>query len=256
MVFLLGLFFILGSAVGSFLNVVIDRTMRGESIVFGRSYCEHCRATLGTMDLIPIVSFAGLRARCRYCKHKLSLQYPLVETITGILFVLTFYFLTTGGSTSFLLLAYQLVIISVLIVVAVVDYKFSLIPTAFVFAAALLALFKNYFYLSSADFISSVLVAFALAFSFLGIVVATRGRGMGSGDIPLVFLLGLFLGWPYSLLAIFLAFLLGATVSIVLLFFRKKTFGQTVPFAPFLILGSIIVLYWGNQIMNWYLSIL
>lgn len=255
MFYLLVLFFILGAAVGSFLNVVIDRTVRGETIL-GRSYCDHCGATLATLDLVPILSFVGLGARCRYCRQRLSWQYPVVETLTGLLFAFTFYSLTAGGNFSILLVFYYLFVISVLIVVAAVDLKFSLVPTTFVFAASLLVLFWNYFHQSSVDFVAGVVSAFFLALFFGAIVLVTRGRGMGSGDIPLVFLLGLFLGWPESLAGVFLAFLSGAIVAVLLIFMGQKKFGQTIPFAPFLIACSIAVLYWGDRIIGWYLGLL
>jgi leader peptidase (prepilin peptidase)/N-methyltransferase len=253
-IFYLVLMFITGSAVGSFLNVVIDRSVRGESIL-GRSYCENCRATLSTFDLVPILSFVGLRARCRYCRHKLSWQYPILETLTAVLFVFTFYFLATSGQFSLLALLYHLAIISVLIIVAAVDLKFSLIPTSPVFAASFASLFYNYFFVSSHEFVAGVLAAFLLAASFAGIVLITRGRGMGTGDIPLVFFLGLFLGWPLSLLAVFLSFLSGAAVAIALLLFRKKTFGQAIPFGPFLAGSAVVVFFRGTEIANLYASL-
>ena len=256
MIFLFSAFFILGSIVGSFLNVVADRTMNGQSIIFGRSKCDFCNAKLSTFDLVPILSFVGLRARCRYCNHKLSWQYPIVETLTGMLFVLTLGFFVAQASTSLFLLFYHLVVICILIIVSIVDFKFSLVPTAFVFAASLFALFWNYFGLSSADFVLSVVSAFILAFGFLAIVILTRGRGMGTGDIPLVFLIGLFLGWPNSIAAIFLAFLTGAVVSVLLLTVGKKKLGQTIPFAPFLVFGTLVILFWGERIISWYLGLL
>ncbi|HSX19242.1 MAG TPA: prepilin peptidase, partial [Candidatus Saccharimonadales bacterium] len=235
---------------------VVDRSVKNESIVFGRSYCDYCHAKLSTFDLVPILSFVGLRARCRYCRHKLSWQYPIVETLVGVLFAATFYFLAASTTFSFVGILYYLAIISTLVVVAVVDLKFSLIPTTFVFGAAILALFRNYFYLSSADFVQAVFGAFVLALFFLAIVLVTRGRGMGTGDIPLVFLLGLFLGWPQSLLSTFLAFVSGAVISIFLLLFGRKKFGQAVPFGPFLIGAAIVVLFWGNTLTNLYLKLL
>lgn len=257
MVFLLLLFFIIGAAVGSFLNVVVDRTTVGGSILGPwRSYCDRCRATLSSLDLVPILSFVGLGARCRYCHHKISWQYPAVETLSGVLFALTFYSLASRGDFSVLLVSYYLLVISVLVVVAVVDMKFSLIPTTFVFATTLVVLFWNYFNQTSSDFVAGVFSAFILAIFFAAIAVVTRGRGMGSGDIPLVFLLGLFLGWPNNLAAVFLAFVSGAIVSVALLISGRKTFGQTVPFAPFLVAAAVAVLFWGNQIIDWYLLIL
>jgi len=249
------IFFILGSAVGSFLNVVIDRTTRGETIL-GRSYCDFCKARLGTFDLVPLLSFAVLGARCRYCRKPLSWQYPTVETVTAILFDVSFWYLAESGNFSLISVAYILFLVSVAIVVAAVDWKFSLIPTTFVFAASIVSLFYNYFLLTSPAFIENIMAAFGAAFFFLVIVIATRGRGMGQGDVVLAFLMGIVLGVRGVVVAVFLAFFLGAVASLILIAFRRKKFGQTVPFAPFLIAGFLIALFWGAQILNWYLRVL
>lgn len=253
MFFLLAVFFIIGAAIGSFLNVIIDRTVRGEQIL-GRSYCDYCHATLGTLDLVPIASFLLLGGRCRYCKRSISWQYPLVELITATLFVYLAYFLVANQALTLAAFVYFALVLAILIVVAVVDVKFSLVPTTFVFAGAIVALFYSYFNLTSPEFVVNVFVAGVLTVAFLLIVVLTRGRGMGSGDIPLVFLISLFLGWPKSAVAIFVAFVLGAVVAISLIVARRKKFGQTIPFAPFLVTGTIIALFWGTQLLDWYLG--
>lgn len=254
MFFLLLLFFILGGAIGSFLNVVIDRTVRGEHLL-GRSYCEYCHATLKTLDLVPIVSFVGLGGRCRYCRRPISWQYPLVEALAAFVFAYLFYFLTEGHAFSILAFFYFGFVICLLLVVAVVDIKFSLVPTTFVFIGAIVALFYDYFNLSSESFILNVLVAAVLSLAFLLVVAVTRGRGMGSGDIPLVFLVGLFLPWPKSAVAIFAAFVLGAVAALSLVIAGRKKFGQTIPFAPFLVLGTAVAFFWGNQLLDWYLGL-
>ncbi|OGE12198.1 hypothetical protein A3G14_01370 [Candidatus Curtissbacteria bacterium RIFCSPLOWO2_12_FULL_38_9] len=255
MFFWLVIIFILGSAVGSFLNVVIDRTTRGESIA-GRSYCDHCRATLSTLDLIPIISFVSLGAKCRYCKRPLSWQYPAVEAVTAILFTLAFFNLSSSGNLSLITVLYFFILASVAVVVAVVDLKFYLIPTTFVYGASLLALAYNFFNLDSQVFIEHVMAAFGISLAFLLIVLVTRGKGMGQGDIVLAFLIGMVLGFEGTFAAIFLAFLTGAIVSIILVALRRKKFGQTVPFAPFLIGGFLVSLFWSTQIINWYFSML
>ncbi len=255
MILYLLLFFVLGSAVGSFLNVVIDRTMRGESIL-GRSHCEYCRATLSTLDLVPIVSFVGLGAKCRYCHRKLSWQYPLVESFSAVLFTLSFWVIVSSGAIDFFKLAFWLVVLSVMIVVFVVDLKFSLIPTSFVYAASLLSLFYVYFASPSPIFVDNVLAAFGAALFFLLIVLVTFGRGMGQGDIVLAFLIGMVLGVKATFLAIFLAFFSGAVISIFLIILGKKRFGNTIPFGPFLVLGFIASLFWSRVILNYYFKVL
>ncbi len=255
MVLYLFTFFVLGSAVGSFLNVVIDRTTRGETIL-GRSYCDHCKAKLGVFDLVPVVSFFSLGAKCRFCKQPLSWQYPLVESATAVLFAFTFWHLAGDSNLSLSTLIYYLFLISVVEVVAVVDWKFSLIPTTFVFAASIVSLFYNYFVLPSPLFLDHIMAAFGAALFFLVIVVATRGRGMGQGDVVLAFLMGIVLGTQGVAVSVFLAFLMGALVSIGLIIFKKRKFGQTVPFAPFLAGGFLLALFWAGPIVNWYLQVL
>ncbi len=237
------------------MNVVIDRTTRGETIL-GRSYCDYCKAQLGTFDLVPLLSFAVLGAKCRYCRKPLSWQYPIVETVTALLFSVSFWYLAASGTFSLVSAGYFMFLVSVVVVVAVVDWKFSLIPTTFVFAAAIVALFYNYFFLTSALFMENVIAAFGAALFFLVIVVATRGRGMGQGDVVLAFLMGIVLGMRGVVVAVFLAFFLGAVASLALIAIRRKRFGQTVPFAPFLVAGFLIALFWGVPILNWYLRIL
>ena len=254
MAFILSLAFIFGSAVGSFLNVVIDRVVVGQSIM-GRSRCDHCRAKLSSLDLIPIVSFITLGARCRYCRKPLSAQYPLVEAATAVLFVLSTLFLARAGNLNFISLSYYLLVCAILIIVAVVDIKFSLIPTSFVYFGSLVALVYNFLFLTQGEFINGIVAAFAAAVFFGFIVLVTLRRGMGEGDVVLGFFIGMVLGVARTSLAVFLAFFLGAVVSLALIFFGKKKFGQTVPFAPFLVLGMLIAMFWGEQIVGWYLRL-
>jgi len=247
-------FFILGSAIGSFLNVVIDRTIRRETLL-GRSYCDNCHATLKTVDLVPIFSFVGLGGRCRVCKKPVSWQYPIVEAIAGILFVLSFLTMSASGNLTIASLLFYFFLVSILVIVATVDLKFSLIPTSFVYLASLVALVYNFIFLTQDAFIHNVGAAFLAAVVFGLIVFVTRGKGMGSGDITLAFLMGLVLGFSQMVLAVFLAFFFGALVSVFLIILGKKHFGQTIPFAPFLVLGFLIGLFWGRQLVEWYLMV-
>lgn len=221
----------------------------------GRSYCDWCGAKLTAIDLIPIASFVALGARCRKCKRPISCQYPIVELATALLFVLTFVVLTATGNFSLHAIIYQLFIVSVLIVVAIVDLKHYLIPTALTLAASLIALFYNYFFLNSGFFVDHVIAAFAAAIFFVIIVVVTLGRGMGEGDIFLAFLIGMVLGLKGTFVAIFAAFVIGAIVALFLVAFGRKKFGQAVPFGPFLVFGFLVSLYWGEFLLDWYLML-
>jgi prepilin signal peptidase PulO-like enzyme (type II secretory pathway) len=247
--------FILGSAVGSFLNVVADRVVHGESIL-GWSYCDHCHTTLSVLDLVPIISFVGLGARCRYCHRKISLQYPIVEFITASLFVLAFWVLATSFTLTISTLAFWLFLISILVVVAIVDFKYYLVPTTLVYFASLVALFFAYFAFTQSVFLDHVLAAFAASAFFGLVVILSRGRGMGFGDVVLAFLMGLILGMEGTLTALFIAFLLGAFVAVILVALRRKKFGQVIPFAPFLVIGIFASMFFTSQIVSWYLGML
>lgn len=255
MIFLIAFVFLLGLAFGSFLNVVVDRMVIHEKIT-GRSYCDHCRKILTPLDLMPVVSYLILGGKCRYCKRKISLQYPAVELLTGIVFAAVFYFQVNGGQVNFLNIFYLLLVSFLMVVTFVFDYKYQLIPTTLVFGVSLFSLFYNFFTLNSALFVEHVLAAFLAATFFGAIVLLTRGRGMGSGDIVLAFLIGMVLGLKPMILAVFLAFLLGSVVALVLVTIGRKRFRQTIAFGPFLVVGFYLSLFWYPQIIDWYVALL
>lgn len=231
--------FLLGLAVGSFLNCVIYRLETGQSFLKGRSFCPHCHHQLGFRDLIPVLSFLLLRGCCRYCHQKISFQYPLVELATGILFVAALNF--TGTSPLYFIIA------CFLVVIFVYDLKHFIIPDKVIYLAIAIAGVFNFFAWPA---------ALGAAAFFGTIVLASRGRWMGVGDIKLAFLMGLILGFPNILAALFLAFLIGAIIGIGLMISGKKTLKSEVPFGPFLVTGTMISLFWGQQITEWYLSII
>lgn len=266
--------FFFGLAVGSFLNVLIDRLPGDESVIKGRSYCDHCKKQLSWYDLIPLVSFLFLRGKCRYCHFPISYYYPTVELVTSVMFVLIFFLTFTseepplsgvtsevadlstealakvegllrGGSSDLVTFGYYLFIISSFIAIFFTDLKYGIIPDKVVFAAILVSFF---FLISQYPniLISNVLSAFGAFLFFLLLHLVTRGRGMGLGDVKLVFLLGLFLGFPKVIVAFYIAFLTGAVVGCILVLWRKKKLsGGAIPFGPFLVLGAIIAMFWG-----------
>lgn len=248
--------FIFGLIVGSFLNCVIYRLEINKSALKGRSFCPHCQHQLSWQDLIPVFSFLFLKGYCRYCHQKISLQYPLIEIATGILFVLIFnHWLLDIGICS---LAYLFVISSFLIIIFIYDLKHYIIPDKIIYLAIAIAFLYQLFnhwplIINNLDFIYSAVGA---SFFFLLIVLASRGKGMGVGDIKLGFLMGLILGWPNILVALFLAFLIGAIIGIGLIINRKKTLKSEVPFGPFLVTGTFLALFWGENIINWYFRLI
>ena len=250
------LIFLIGLLVGSFLNVLIDRLPREEQVFKGRSYCESCRKTIKWYDLIPLLSFIILKAKCRYCRFPLSLYYPLVELVTGVVFVSIFIFVSDGSIRYHVLsikyiseLLYYLFIGSALIVIFFADLKYGIIPDVITYSAvavSFLYTILNTYYI--VPFIAAAVSSFLF---FLIIFLATRGRGMGFGDVKFAFLIGLLLGFPKTIISLYVAFLTGAIISIILVLTGKKKFrGSTVPFGPFLVIGTLIALLWGDILLK------
>ncbi len=265
------LIFFFGAAVGSFLGVVVDRLMSGESIWKGRSHCDHCRRTLHPLDLVPLFSFLVLNRKCRYCGQQLDWYFFMIELVTGIAFVLAAFtifqdswFMLVNLQYIFLAL-YYFSLIGSLIAIVFADIKFGIIPFKIVGFALFVSVF--WFLLLPTMYFSPIeisilglqtnflnsLASGLGAFSFFFVLFyATKGRGMGFGDVVFAFLMGFVLGFPKVILALYLAFVTGAVVALVLIASKKKSFkGGTIPFGPFLVFGTIISLLWGTYIINY-----
>lgn len=237
--------FIFGAIIGSFLNCLIYRLEKDQSM-WGRSYCPHCRHTLAWFDLIPVVSFIWLLGKCRYCHQKISFQYPLVEIITGALFLFIFHQWQGFEWAQILWLWY---LTASLLVIFVYDLKFFLIPDKVLFPAILVALL----YHMSFGYILAAMLASGF---FLALFLVSKGNWMGFGDVKLAILLGLLLGWPNILVGMFLSFLFGAIIGIILMILPKPkiTLKSQLPFAPFLITGTFVALFWSSQLIEFYQS--
>lgn len=258
--------FITGLFVGSFLNVVIDRTPRKETIVKGRSYCEFCKKELTWYDLIPLLSFIFLKGECRYCHKKLSLYYPVTELVTGVLFVLTYLFIIHNSEfkiqagvfnpKSLISLAYYLFIVSGFIIIFFEDLRHGVIPDKIVFPAVAVS-FLYLFFFNQQSLIINLFSGFGAFLFFLILYLATKGKGMGFGDVKLALLLGLVLGFPGIVLALYLAFLTGAFAGLILIIWKKKaSIKDAIPFGPFLIGTSLVSLFLGSQIYRYVLIFL
>ncbi len=245
MVFLV---FLLGLCVGSFLNVLIDRLPKGESIWFGRSRCDHCKKTLRWFELIPLLSYLLQGGRCLRCHKKLSLQYPVVELATGVGFVLI------GGQAFDARQGLALAIIfSCLLVIFVADLKYMIIPDSMIVIGILGVLLQGP---ALGDLQGRALSGMGASLFFLILFLITRGRGMGLGDVKLAFFLGLWLGFPRIVIAIYLAFLTGALVGVTLILTGKKGLKSKIAFGPFLVLGAGITYFYSEQIIAWWKGIL
>jgi len=255
-VFLFPFVFVIGTVVGSFLNVLIDRWSNDQSIN-GRSHCDFCHRTLSFPDLVPVISFLCLEGKCRYCHKKLSRQYPLVEFITGVIFVgvdlrVDPQFMLTGGHMGpplhlFLMFG----IVSSLIVIFFADLKYRIIPDQiqivfFVFALLMringkITLQVSRFTLS--EFFGWLFAGLVVALPILLIYWLSRGRAMGFGDVKLAFNMGILLGTKGGLIALYFAFVIGGAAGAVLLLLKKKKLKSKIAFGPFLAAGAIIMIF-------------
>ena len=256
--------FIFGLVIGSFLNCLIYRLENGQNFLRGRSFCPRCKHLLAFGDLIPVISFLILKGKCRYCHQKISLQYPLVELITGILFVLVFWVWNLGfnwslgfGIWDFFTIIYYLIITCLLIVIFVYDFRHYIIPDKIIYPAmATVFLYRLFEIWPPGKIWWGVGLGTLPALFFAAIVLLSRGRWMGVGDIKLVFLMGLFLGFPNILVALFFGIFLGAIIGLGLVALGQKTLKSEIPFGPFLVTGTFIALFLGQKIIEWYSNLL
>lgn len=264
------LIFIFGAIIGSFINSLVYRLNSQEGPWPKRSYCPHCRQSLGLADLIPIFSFLALKGNCRYCGKKISWQYPLVEVVTAILFVFVFWRLSLGVGlisvlefrcSDILLLLYLLLTAFLMVVIFISDLRYYIIPDVIIYPAIIVSGIWNIVYgIFSPDAGYHILNTFSAAIGaslfFLFIILLSRGKWMGWGDVKLAVWMGLLLGCPNILVALFLAFSAGALIGTGLIVCKKKSLKSEVPFGPFLIGGTFIALFWGEKIVNWYVYLL
>ena len=231
--------------VGSFFNVVIHRLPRGESIVFPASHCVHCGVRLSAKELIPFFSYAWQRGRCRHCHKPISLRYPLVEVLTAALLGLIWY-LRQGVPAVYAYLAFT----SLLIVISFIDFDHFLIPDQLLVAGlgvwVLLQLIVPFIAWPLA------LAGGALSFALMLVIYVLSRGGMGFGDVKLAGLIGLYLGTTLGVLSLFLAFVLGASIGLVLLALRLKSRKDALPFGPFLAIGAYLAMAWGPDFLRWY----
>lgn len=271
MAYLLVVFvFWFGAIIGSFLNVLIWRLPLGSSPAKGRSACPHCHHTLGFWDLVPILSFLVLGGRCRYCKAKISYQYPVVELLTGLLFVATWWrvfgefsytngdaYLFFGSILELISFLKILFVISLAIVVAVIDFKYMLILDRVVVPATIVLLVSNVFL----DVVGSSvwsLHSYTVGGVFAGVLVAlffgvqwvlSKGQWIGLGDVKFAIPFGLALGWPGALFGLVMSYWLGALVAIPLLLAGRGG-KMKLPFGVFLAAALIVCILFETSILS------
>lgn len=268
---------ILGAIIGSFLNVVIHRIPREQSIVFPNSACPSCREPLRAYDNIPILSFIILRGRCRFCRNPISIRYPIVEALTALLFVAVA--LRDGVSAA---LPFDLAFVAALIALTFIDAEHRILPNAITYPGIMFALLTRLAlpYLAGPeqfDDLPGLLMRLSQlpvwSVSLIGAVIGAlvgggslwlmgfmweklRGvEAMGLGDVKMMFMAGAYLGWRLTILTIFIASLTGSLAGItVMLYERKRDFQKQLPYGVYLAIGAIVSLFIGSKMIEWYVS--
>ena len=244
---------VLGLAIGSFLNVVIWRVPRKESVVRPPSHCPQCETPISPRDNIPVLSWLFLSGKCRHCKNPIPVRYPLVEAGCGVLFVAV----AARFGASWELPAY-LVLTAALLAISIIDLEHFIVPdriTVPLTVSALGLLGLAAVAEGNSWRFGRTLLGGVAYFAFLLLLNIFYPKGMGMGDVKLAFPLGLYLGWfgwGHVFLGGFLAFLLGAVVGVTLIATKIKSRKDVVPFGPFLALGAMLTILWGDPILRWY----
>lgn len=242
---------IFGAVVGSFLNVCICRLPEAESIIWPGSHCPHCKKPIRFYDNIPLISYFLLRGRCRYCRKPISLQYLLIEGITALSSL--FLFMKFGPSLSYL---FYFAFVAALTVMTVIDLYHQIIPDVISLPGIGVGLLASLL-IPPLTFLNS-LIGILLGGGSLFLVATLyqwlfKREGMGGGDVKLLAMIGAFLGWKAVLLTILLSSLIGSITGIFIMVVKGKDFKYAIPFGPFLSLGAVISLFYGENIIRWYL---
>ena len=246
--------FALGAVIGSFLNVCIYRLPLNRSIVFPPSHCPNCQKPIIWHDNIPILSYLLLWGRCRACQQPISLRYPLVELLNGILYLMIVSCL--GFSVYDLGFYFTAYFVSTLIIIAFSDLETGLIPDQPIFLGIILGLIYGALGGRGLDPLLGAALGFALLFSVqkIGAYIYKKDV-LGDGDLKLAAFMGAFLYPASLLLSLFLGYLMGAIVAVLLLLLRIKKMGDYIPFGPALAAGAALTLFFGPQLLNLYVAI-
>jgi leader peptidase (prepilin peptidase)/N-methyltransferase len=254
--------FALGASIGSFINVVVYRLPAGLSILWPPSRCPHCLNQLKAYDNVPVLGWLWLKGRCRYCKSQISLRYPVVEAVTGIIFLLIFFIFNVSIQT----IGYW-VFCSWLLALSLIDLDTMTLPNPLTKSGLVLGIIFQVV----VGYITEPSIAGVVKHLMMGIVGAVLGlwlfdaiailgiflqkEAMGAGDAKLAAMMGAWLGWKHLLLAGFIACSLGAIVGISAILLSKRKWGQKIPFGPFLASGAFLTLFGGDAVLSAYLKL-
>lgn len=277
--FIFFIVFFFGLSIGSFMNAFEYRLFSGIDFVKMRSHCPKCKKILKWYDLIPIVSFCLIRGKCRYCGTHVSYQEPIIEFLSGVLFLLSFWYVKSqmhiyGISDLFFVIIFSLLfgaILALFLFFALYDVKHKIVPNKVIIPAIICALLGNIILAVTMHFdicpiCYTLFEDYSLLWNIAGgvagslfialIIIVTKGEGMGGGDLKLVCLMGLILGVKKLIIAMYLAVLLGSVLGIIWGIKKGKIRGLKLPFALFLSIGTVISFLYGMDIWNWYEKVL
>ena len=241
------LVFLYGIIIGSFLNVCIYRLPKKENIVTTRSHCMQCGYQLKWYDLVPLFSWLALGGRCRNCKAKISVQYPIIEALNGVLYLLVF--VRFGVSIECLLFC---LLASALLVLSVIDFRTYEIPfgtNVFIAGLGLVRILTDW-----SNWAEYVIGFFAVSAVLYVLYLLTQGKGIGGGDIKLMAASGLLLGWKCNILAFLLGCIIGSICHVIRM--RVTKADHVLALGPYLSIGILISALWGNELIGWYFSML
>lgn len=239
--------FLYGIVIGSFVNVCICRLPNKENIVKVRSHCTQCGYQLKWYDLVPLFSYLVLGGRCRKCRQKISIQYPLIEGLNGICYIIIFW--VNGISLES---AVFCLLTSALIALSIIDFRTFEIPLGiniFILALGLIRVVMDYH-----NWLNYVIGFFAVSVFLYLIIAVTKGKGIGGGDMKLMAVCGLVLGWKLIVFAFFAGCIIGSVVHVTRMKVSKT--GHVLALGPYLSIGVFLALLWGEPIIQWYLGIL
>lgn len=248
--------FAAGSVLGSFINAASWRLHEGKDWIRGRSQCVHCGHTLAGRDLVPVVSWLWLAGRCRYCGQPISRRYPIVELITGAIFVWSFLVWDFSPALAGLALVVWLAMAIGLILLADYDLRWMILPDKILLPLIGLAIIQLIVFSALEQSVIKLVDALGAAtlagLFFYGLFAYSHGRWLGGGDVKLVFLMGLVLGLVNTMIALLIAFNAAALLSVALIAIGRMSRKDYIPFGPFLIGGSIIAMLHGAQLFDIY----
>ncbi|MFH0838066.1 MAG: prepilin peptidase [Patescibacteria group bacterium] len=244
---------LIGLAFGSFASVLIHRLhTREKGILRGRSFCPLCAKELGVRDIVPVVSYLINKFKCRFCRQPIAFRYPLLELSMAGIFFLTTALIGSGDVTQHI---FYLFIAFVFIVLTFYDFLFREIPDQISLPAVFITIL--YVLLNNVHTPLNLAIGIAIPVLFFGVLhFGSRGRWLGGGDIRIGALMGALLGYPMVLTGLFFGYLFGSIYSLTGMAFKKFGRQTQIPFAPFLLLGAYVAVFWGQTIVDWYFGLL